>query len=223
MENPNPKKLLILGGTGPVGRDALKQCVENGFECSSMTRDLKKKLPPGLEKDIKWFEGDVADVKKLEEIVKGQDAVYSCIGTAGKLGKTTTFSNGIKNILEAMEKNDVKKLVFMTALHDSPYNAFVFKRIIKPYVLNNVFDDMDKAEDFLKKYQGNVDWTVSKPCRVLNKPSSPNFQVMEESKFRTMPSGSKWKSLSMIPDINKFALREILENKYAKKFVVLGE
>ena len=212
MENTNIKKVLVLGGTGPVGRDALKQCIKNGFECTSMTRDLKKKLPQGLEKDVKWFEGDVSDIKKLEEIVKGQDAVYSCIGTAGKLGKTTTYSNGIKNILQAI-----------TAAHDNPYNGFFFNYIFKRFVLNNVFDDMARAEEVIRKYEGNIDWTVSRPFRILDKPSSPHFKVMEDSEFRALKSGSGWKWQSMIPDINKFAIQEILENKFPKKFVAIGQ
>ena len=220
MQSSTKRKVLVLGGTGPSGQKILKECLKKGFECTSVTRNLKKKLPEGLEKNVTWVEGEVADKKQLKEIITGYNAVICCIGTSDKLGKTNLYSNAITNLLEVMDANKIDRLIFVTAAHDKPFMSDYFKNVVKKTIYNNIFDDMSLAEDILKQYKGKVNWTVIKPFMFdYDSSSSYNYKALELKDFT---SGEGWKWQTNICDIGDFSAKEIIENKFPRKLVFLG-
>jgi uncharacterized protein YbjT (DUF2867 family) len=69
------QRVLVIGGTGMLGRPVVRRLIEDGFNVRVVARDVdraKKILPMSCE----IVEGDVRDETRLLAAVDGSDAVY---------------------------------------------------------------------------------------------------------------------------------------------------
>jgi len=118
----------------------------------------------------------------VEKVVVGQDAVISSLGgKAGLTGseKTTIYSQGAKNIVLAMRKHAVKRLVFCTSGgvedHD-PNSAWIYEHVIKPLLLQNAYDDMKLAEAVLWGLN-DLECVIVRPPRLVNGSKTSKYRV----------------------------------------------
>ncbi len=65
-------KVLVLGGTGTVGSQVVRELLARGAGVSVLTRDPKKHLPPG----VKAVTGDLLDPETIRNVFAGQDGVF---------------------------------------------------------------------------------------------------------------------------------------------------
>ena len=107
-------KLLIIGATGGTGRELVKQALAGGHLVTALVRNPGKlKIThPGL----RILKGNVLDRSVIEEAVAVQDAVLSALGHKKFFIYTSILSEGTKNIISAMEKHQVKRLICITSL-----------------------------------------------------------------------------------------------------------
>ena len=178
-------------------------------------------LPEKLLGEVNWKKGDVMNLKELKNNLKDVDAVISCLGTSGYMGKTNLFSKGLENIITAMEFNKINRLVFMTSAHDIPYIGCCFKYYTKTFVLNNLYADMIQAENMIKIYQGPIQWLCVRPFEfVYNKTTEGKCRAVES---KEIISGKGWQWKAIIEDIGIFNANEVFSNKYVNNFVYIGQ
>jgi putative NADH-flavin reductase len=71
-------KQLILGATGGIGLEIVRQAIDRGHQVTAFVRT------PGRLKDfvdrIAVIQGDVLNSAELEQALEGQDVVLSCFG-----------------------------------------------------------------------------------------------------------------------------------------------
>src|SRR5262245_39398988 len=104
-------KVAIFGATGSVGRVAVKVALEQGHVVTVLVRDpakLNVKSP-----ELRVVKGNVMDLASVEAAIQGQDAVL-CILGAGRRGNLR--APGTKNIIRAMKKTGVKRLICQSSL-----------------------------------------------------------------------------------------------------------
>ena len=81
-----PLKLVILGGTGFVGRHLLARLAADGHAVTLLSRNLAahplRLLPPG----VMLREVDVYDPTALKQAFAGQDAVINLVGILNERG-----------------------------------------------------------------------------------------------------------------------------------------
>src|SRR4051794_17092135 len=106
-------KVVVLGATGGTGRELVKQALELGHDVTAFVRDPAK-LKIEHER-LSVVQGNMLDTASLEKAIIGQDVVVSALGSPG-LGKSTDLSEGTANIIRAMDKAGVKRLVFESAI-----------------------------------------------------------------------------------------------------------
>lgn len=58
----------------------------------------------------KILKGDVTNQSDVEKAVAGQDAIIIVLGTRTDFGPSTVMSEGTQNIVNAMEKFNVKRV-----------------------------------------------------------------------------------------------------------------
>jgi len=106
--------ILIIGGTGKTGRQLISQGLEEGHCIAAMVRK-----PDKLKLDhpnLKVLKGNVLKLEDVENAVQGQDAVLSALGHKRFFIKTDILSKGTTNIISAMKKKDVDRLICITSL-----------------------------------------------------------------------------------------------------------
>ena len=105
-------KIAIFGATGKVGRHLVDQALERGDEVTAFARDASK-LATRRHERLKVVQGDVLNPKDVEQAVVNTHAVLSTIGHT-KTSSKDVLSEGIKNIVAAMNKHGVRRLVSLT-------------------------------------------------------------------------------------------------------------
>ena len=105
-------KIAIFGATGKVGRHLVDQALQRGDEVTVFARDASK-LTTRRHERLEVVQGDVLDPKDVERAVADTHAVLSAIGHT-KTSPKDVLSEGIKNIVAAMNKHGVRRLVSLT-------------------------------------------------------------------------------------------------------------
>ncbi len=108
-----PSTVLVVGGTGSVGRHVLTQLADSAFTSRALVRSsaAAQSLPDGIEPVI----GDLTQPDTLTDAVDGVDAVIFTHG-GHEAGLTETVDyGGVKNILNAVKGRTVR-IVLMTAV-----------------------------------------------------------------------------------------------------------
>ncbi|MEZ4618598.1 MAG: NAD(P)H-binding protein [Caldilineaceae bacterium] len=163
--NPNgmqrtTTKLLIFGATGTVGCEVVNQALAQGYGVTAFAR-----TPSKLEvqhANLTVLQGDVLDPAAVERAVRGQDVVLCVLG-AGAKGQVR--SEGTKQIIQAMGKRGVRRLICQSTLGvgDSRSNlTFFWKYIMFGLLLRNAYADHVQQEAYVKASQ--LDWTIVRPA-----------------------------------------------------------
>ncbi|EIU3494730.1 SDR family oxidoreductase [Pseudomonas aeruginosa] len=111
-------KVLILGASGQIASWAVQMLGEHKeIEQTLLVRDPKK-LPSQEPANARVVIGDVMDKRLLARVMQGQDVVYANL--AGEVDVQTG------RILEAMQAEGVKRLIFVNSLgiYDEVPGAF---------------------------------------------------------------------------------------------------
>ncbi|PJF17038.1 hypothetical protein PSACC_03151 [Paramicrosporidium saccamoebae] len=74
-------KLLVLGGTGFVGRAVCREAVRRGWNVTSLSRRGVPESMDGLLEKVEWRTGSALDRKVYPELMSDRDYVVHCIGT----------------------------------------------------------------------------------------------------------------------------------------------
>ncbi len=154
-------KLLIFGATGGTGRELLKQALDQGHHLVAFVRDPTK-IAEFRSPNLRVIRGDVLDSAATESTVAGQEAVFSTIGTGAR--RSTLREDGTRNIVMAMEKAGVRRLICQSSLGVGNSHAnlpFFTKYIIVSVFLRHAFADHERQEAIVKK--SALDWTIVRP------------------------------------------------------------
>ena len=106
-------KLIVFGATGGTGQHLVKQALAQGHMVTAFVRNPAKfgVSHPGL----RIVQGDVLDAASVEQAVSGHDAVLAALGAPAR-DTNKVRSEGTRNIISAMEKTGVRRLVCQTSL-----------------------------------------------------------------------------------------------------------
>jgi len=119
-------KMLIFGGAGFIGSSFAQSLLSEGHEVEvfdSMYTGKAANLSACTEKKgFKLIKGDMRKIEEVKRVVTGQDIIYHFVANADiRGGMENTFLDlehnllTTYNLLEAMRKSDVKKLVFTSS------------------------------------------------------------------------------------------------------------
>jgi nucleoside-diphosphate-sugar epimerase len=85
LKQSKPLKILVLGGTGFVGRTVIEKANAKGYEAVSISR--RGRLPTETDSSGKnvWFKGDITDKSVLTEVINKYGPFNAYVHTAGLL------------------------------------------------------------------------------------------------------------------------------------------
>jgi putative NADH-flavin reductase len=171
-------KILIFGATGGTGRLLVEQALSLGHLVTAFVRN-----PAALtsrNKNLNVLVGDVLNQKDVEKAVKNQDVVISALGnkTSNAIWKSNTIiSDGVRNIISAMQKEKVKRFLFIASFGVNK-NIFFPEKLFIRIILRNIFADIPKQEKLIK--ESGLDWTIVHPARLVNTPWTGKYKMGED-------------------------------------------
>ncbi len=168
-------KLFIVGGTGKTGRKLIEQGLERGHLITALVRNPNKvKI---IDPNLKLIKGNVLDRDSFETSIEGQDAVLSALGHKRFIIPTSILSKGTKNIINAMNKYNVKRFICITSLgvNDSRFKLGLYYTLFTiPVILFFYFLDKSKQEKLIMK--SDLDWTIVRPGQLTNGKKRTNYK-----------------------------------------------
>lgn len=208
--------VLVFGASGATGREVVKQALDRGYAVSAFVRH-----PDKFEirhANLTLVTGDVTDYASVERAVSGSDAVASALGSGNSLGSHPALSDGIGNILRAMEQAEVSRFVYLSMLgvgDSGKQLGFVDRYIVLPLLLRNVMRDHEREEGLIK--QSTLDWVVVRPPRLTNGPYTGRYRSGEDVRDRTLLA-----SISRA-DVADFMVKQLTDDRYVHRTpAVLG-
>ncbi|WP_206783955.1 NAD(P)-dependent oxidoreductase [Amycolatopsis sp. MtRt-6] len=155
-------RITVLGATGGVGGEVVKQAMDRGWDVTAVVRD-----PAKLRLPARVVVAGLREHDKLAAAIEGRDAVISALGARDRK-PTTVCADGARAALAAGAK---RLLVVSASGLDTDGDGFFTRTLVKPLldaVLKHGYRDMRAMEDLVMA--SAVDWTVVRPPMLLNGP-----------------------------------------------------
>lgn len=199
-------RILVIGATGPTGQQIIEQGLAQRHEVTALVRNPDKFQMQ--HNSLQIVKGDILDPASLDA-VQQQDAVISSLGTK-KIGleSVTLLSEGTKNLLRAMERHSVKRLICITGLgagDSKGHGGLLYDNLILPLILKRIYDDKDRQEAEIR--QSNLEWVIVRPGILTNDPAKGNYRVLTDLTGVTAGKISR-------ADVAAFVLQQLTEERY---------
>ena len=204
-------KLTVFGATGKTGIELITQALEKGHTVTAFVRDPSRLAIE--DKGLTLVTGDVFDPASVTQAVQGQDAVICALGAGSDLKKTTVRTTGTINIISAMQKNNVKRLLVVTAMGvgESWDTLSLFNKFFFATLLKSARKDHEAQEAAIK--ESGLDWTIVRPSGLTDTPRTGAYDVGENITAAT--------SKIARADVADLLLKEVEENALIGKAVTI--
>lgn len=204
-------KVLLVGATGATAKYALPKLLAAGHQVTAFVRN-----PTALtvkHEKLSVAQGDVRDGAALAEAVKGQDAVMTLFGPRS-LKKDDLQEAFMRNLVAAMEKHGVKKLVNLSAWGASRTRQYIslFFLPFRFTILRAVFDDKERGEALL--FASSLDWVNVSPGRLTEGAEKGDVTASEDGK------GVR-NSISRA-DLSSWMIAQLGSDAWVKKSPIIG-
>ena len=177
MLSMNTYKLVVFGANGRTGLQLVQQALDMGHTVTAIARN-----PSTLalrHKNLIVHKGDVLDLSSFQNSLANQDYVLSALGVASNK-PTVVYSEGIRNIIEAMKIHQISRLIVVSSLavEINPtmpsWMRFFIRYILQP-LLSHIYADTLKMEEILMR--SDVCWTIVRPPQLTNKSVTGRYRV----------------------------------------------
>jgi putative NADH-flavin reductase len=210
-------KILIIGATGRLGRCLVHQALAAGFVVTALAR--KPTSLPLVHERLAVVQGDLLEVASFKNVLPGHDAILVSVAPkAGKLRqKSELLSKGALNLVSVLRTAMPTRLMWVTSAGVDPEYVkrknFVYRDIIKPFFLANIYADFKLSEDILEK--SSLAWVIIRPSRLTNGPLTKTYRVQAIG----IPENAN--SISRA-DVAHFMLKETVDHRYNFKKPIIA-
>jgi putative NADH-flavin reductase len=153
-------ELAVFGASGRTGRPLVQQALDAGHDVIALVR-TPSTFPVKHER-LTVVQGDAMNAADVDKVVQGADAVLSVLGQSKNSPKNLQ-TVAIKNIIAAMEKYGITRLVSLTGAGvDAPQDKPKFINHVIKFALKTLQGAvLADAEQHLQVLQAsNLDWVV---------------------------------------------------------------
>jgi putative NADH-flavin reductase len=209
--------IVVFGANGPTGRLLVAHALAAGHQVIAVTRRPDKF--PQQHPNLTVARADVLDASAVEGVVSGADAILSTLGAPYGRKQVAVYSVGARNILTAMERHQVRRIVVVSssATDPKPYAdaGFFFNRVVQPFVVNvlgkTVYEDMRRMEELIRNSE--VDWTIVRPSGLFDADFVSDYELAENHIAGRFTARS---------DLAAAMLAQIDDERYVRKILAIA-
>jgi hypothetical protein len=166
-------KLTIFGATGRAGKPLVEHALAAGYEVIAFVR-TPSKLTTHHDR-LTVVQGDATDPLAVERAVQGTDVVISVMASSRspKIAKSKPLTRGTQNILNAMKKYRVNRLIISAGSplpqpNDTPDIRFKLLRVIVKLLALAAYKDTAGSIEIVRA--SDVEWTIVRMGRAADGP-----------------------------------------------------
>jgi len=166
-------KLLVLGATGGIGREILRQGLDRGHAITAFVRSPAH--IEDLRDRVAVVTGDLLNADAMAEVFGGHDVILSAFGPTTLRPSTLRRDFG-RALATGMRRSGVRRCELVSA-------AFLFRdigffgNILKATVFRGMAPDMAAMETAI--CQSDLEWTIVRPPRLTNRPATKAYRVAD--------------------------------------------
>lgn len=170
-------KIAVFGATGHVGSLFVKEALNAGHEIVAYVRNPKKLHLSDARVSV--VVGDLANAEKIDEAIKGADAVVSLVGPLGRQDKLI-FAPAYKCIIQSMKKHGVKRLIALgTPSIPDANDRFNFIYWCLTFgvglLIHKGYTDMKNLGQSIR--ESGLEWTIVRVPLLTNRPKRGKITV----------------------------------------------
>jgi putative NADH-flavin reductase len=167
-------RLLVFGASGLTGHEVVRQALARRH---TVTAFVRQPLMLGVsDPDLTIVQGNVADAEAVDAVTAGHDAVVSTLGVGRRLEHDEKVIAGVGHIIQAMEKHQVRRLIYMSFIGVRESRAAVgfVLRFITPIALKHEIADHEAKEALVRA--SGLDWTIVRPPKLTDGPLTGRYR-----------------------------------------------
>ncbi|WP_375766249.1 SDR family oxidoreductase [Archangium gephyra] len=164
-------KVIVFGATGGTGQATVSELLEGGHEVTAFSRHADQL---GIHSErLHLLAGDALSAEDVDRAMEGQDAVVVALGVNDNPLKvrllhrsrtpTNICSEGTRNIIQAMHRVGVRRLVVVSAYGVGETRAMLpwpFKLAYR-LLLQEQIADKERQEQLVRN--SGLDWIIVQP------------------------------------------------------------
>lgn len=173
-------KLVVLGGTGRVGREVVRCALAHGHRVVAVAR-----RPEAMTQEHENLTTAAADVCEADSLYGPLASAGAVVFAAGLPGRSSTVvrSVGIVTVAKVLRESGVSRLVAVapsaaTISPRAPLTRKLWLRFFLHKLYRNPFLDVERMEDEL--HFSDTDWSVVRASRLHDGPPTGRFTVVPD-------------------------------------------
>ena len=205
-------KLTIFGATGATGKQLIEQALAAGNQVVAFARNPSK---IGMSHEhLTIVQGELADTAAIERAVSGADAVISVLGPRPREDiNSKPLTQGMQNILVAMQKTNVRRLIISSTPSASDPNDlpdFKFKVLVAivKSAMRPAYEEIVNVARIVR--ESDTDWTIVRVSLLNNNPGSGRIRAGYLGKKQVGTNISR-------ADLAAFMLRQVEDTTYLRQ------
>ena len=197
--------ILILGATGRVGSQIVTYALNDSHNVTVLVRSPEKIQIKN--ENLTIIKGNVLSKQDIERAIHGIDLVISALNTDG----TTTLSESMPHIIEAMEKERIKRIITIGTAgilqSRTTSNLLRYQSSESKRKSTRAAEEHHKVYDILK--QSTLEWTIVCPTYLPDGEKTGVYRI--ERNFLPV-DGVK----ISVQDTAEFTYKQIQTSEYMK-------
>ena len=210
------KKVAVIGATGFVGTQVVKELANRGYSVNALARNTSK-----IEEseNVKAVTADIYNTAELSEILKGNDAVINAFSPGWTNPNIIEdFLKGATSIEKAVEESGVKRFITVGGA-GSLYIAENLQLIDTPEFPAEIKPGAEAARQYLEliKKNENLDWTFFSPAIEMHQGTAGVRKGTYRTALENPVFDENGRSVLSVEDVAVALVDELENNQFVKQ------
>jgi putative NADH-flavin reductase len=177
-------RIAIFGANGPTGRHLVDQALAAGHRVAAVTRNPND-IPP--RDGLTVAAADATNAREVDAAIAACDAVLSAVGVSYSSKPISVYSAGASNIITAMERQGLKRLVVVSSAAVDPgyhpSNSIFYTRLVEPFFMRKpgrtLYEDTQRMESLVQA--SALNWTIIRSAWLFESSAVTDYELVENT------------------------------------------